>query len=284
MLPFFVMIRFLLFFFTCSSLTAGEYLVFVHPGGNRGFFNVMDILFGNIARYDPDKYDGACIDLKKKGYNYDPELGPNYWNYYFEPFSIGEEKEDSTVREVINLGCQYYYWYLEDKMDRNDVKCLIDQYLVVLPHILDKLKPYEDRFAETDHVLAVHYRGTDRMAQHKHKTSHKQMIDKVKSVLKQWKENTLIYVATDERNFLNEMIKEFPGKVVFQKGAQRSTNNKSFHQRPLSPYDSGEEALIDCILLSKADYLIRTESCLSRWSGYFNPDLPIYNMTKGRNE
>lgn len=138
-----------------SPVFAKEYLVFTHPGGDRGFFNVMDILFGNLAKYNPMYHDGARIDLEQRGYNYDPAYGDNYWTYYFEPLEIGEKKPNSKVRRVVNLGHKNDYWYLEKYLSRQDVHQLIQEHLVILPHILDQLQPYEDRFNEADFVIGA---------------------------------------------------------------------------------------------------------------------------------
>jgi hypothetical protein len=40
-------------------------------------------------------------------------------------------------------------------------------------------------------------------------------------------------------------------------------------------YRKGEEALINCLLLSRCCALIRTTSFLSAWASIFNPALPI---------
>jgi hypothetical protein len=42
-----------------------------------------------------------------------------------------------------------------------------------------------------------------------------------------------------------------------------------------SNYKKGEGALIDCLLLSRCNTLIRTTSFLSAWASIFNPKLPI---------
>ena len=41
-----------------------------------------------------------------------------------------------------------------------------------------------------------------------------------------------------------------------------------------------ENALIDCILLSKTDLLIRTSSNFSLASTFFNPKLPVIELSK----
>jgi hypothetical protein len=57
----------------------------------------------------------------------------------------------------------------------------------------------------------------------------------------------------------------------------RSTTIQNFYQQDLGEgnYRKGQEALINCLLLSRCSTLIRTTSFLSAWASIFNPGLPI---------
>jgi len=58
--------------------------------------------------------------------------------------------------------------------------------------------------------------------------------------------------------------------------APRSATNQVVHTGPnRNPYECGEASIIDCILLSQTNVLIRTASNLSECSRYFNPELPV---------
>ena len=85
-------------------------------------------------------------------------------------------------------------------------------------------------------------------------------------------------MATDEKRFLQEIQKEFKGRVIFS-DVERSSDGKAIHFARSHSYKTGEDAVVDCLLLSRTNYLLRTASNLSLCSGFFNPDLPIKLIT-----
>jgi len=77
------------------------------------------------------------------------------------------------------------------------------------------------------------------------------------------------------------MIATFGHLICYYQDAIRSVNGKALHVDPAhSPYRVGREALIDCVLLSRTDMLIRTSSNLSLCSTFFNSDLPVQELNR----
>ena len=92
-----------------------------------------------------------------------------------------------------------------------------------------------------------------------------------------------IYLATDEEPFLHYMQQTFDGKIISQDCLRSSDQNSPVHyfnSNNKSPYTTGKEALIDCILLSKCQHLIKTSSCLSLVSTFFNPELSYTQLNE----
>lgn len=90
-----------------------------------------------------------------------------------------------------------------------------------------------------------------------------------------------LFVATDEQLFLTYIENAFPNLVISH-NASRSADGTPLHlgRSDINPYQQGEDAIIDCLLLSKGDILIRTSSNLSAWSSYFNPYIPVIDLSK----
>jgi hypothetical protein len=65
-----------------------------------------------------------------------------------------------------------------------------------------------------------------------------------------------LFVATDEQAFLDAISTRYKGKVIYL-DAIRSTNGKAVHASRKNAYRKGEEALLDCVLLSKTNLLIQ---------------------------
>lgn len=72
---------------------------------------------------------------------------------------------------------------------------------------------------------------------------------------------------------MQAIIERFPGKVIAT-DAERTEGEEGVHFSSQRPFTCGEEALMDALLLSRCNVLIRTSSNLSLWSTYFNPRLP----------
>ena len=80
--------------------------------------------------------------------------------------------------------------------------------------------------------------------------------------------------------FLDYLIALFPDKVCFNTAAIRSESNRPLHASHPNPYQGGEDALLDCLLLSKSDILVRTSSNLSLISSFFSPEIPVINLSE----
>ena len=92
-------------------------------------------------------------------------------------------------------------------------------------------------------------------------------------------ENIKIFVATDEQPFLEYLNAANPGKIIFY-DALRSTDGQAIHySEKVQNYKKGEDAIIDCLLLSSCNLLVKTSSNLSLCSSYFNPDIPVLHLT-----
>jgi hypothetical protein len=85
-------------------------------------------------------------------------------------------------------------------------------------------------------------------------------------------------VSSDEESFVDFIEKEFRDRlaVVYHDDHERSTSQIAVHRsKSGDPFRKGEEAVVNCLLLSKCSALIKTASFLSGWSKLFNPDLPV---------
>ncbi len=67
---------------------------------------------------------------------------------------------------------------------------------------------------------------------------------------------------------------------VITYSTQRSDDQTALHLKFSNNYLHGEEAIIDCLLLSRGSVLIRTSSNLSLWSSYFNPSIPVIELSQ----
>jgi len=143
------------------------------------------------------------------------------------------------------------------------------------------------RFEPGAYVVGVHFRGTD--ATHKwagamthYRTTrvpYHTYAEEIRRVLAaSGYRASQVFVATDEIEFLEFMRAEFGARVVCLDDAPRvPAHGQAVHldsSLPVSNYQKGKSAIVDCLVLAATSYLVKGRSNLSDASLAFNPDLP----------
>lgn len=245
-----------------------------------GMFSIFNDVLRLVDMYDKGVYSGVAVKFDQAGFYYDIDKGDNWWNYYCEPIGLGHRFRRPIV-ETDGLGLPYAP-SREDlrNFNRDDAARLVAKYIHPKQPIWDKVKEFSKKNFQDKYVIGVHYRGTDKVLEAP-RVSYEEMAKKVKEIVMQKQTaDYVVFVATDEQPFLEYMLKEHPHNVAYW-DCVRSDTHKPVHKYPqVAPYRLGEDAIMDCLLLSKADKLVRTASNLSLWSGYFNPKMKVIEMSK----
>ena len=87
-----------------------------------------------------------------------------------------------------------------------------------------------------------------------------------------------IFLATDQRQYVDQVKERYP-QQLFSYDAIRSENKTNvFQVNDGRNYKKGEDALIDCLLLSRCRYLLKSTSHLSETAVYFNPSMEVKDL------
>ncbi len=244
---------------------------------SAGFFSTFQYILAVCKSYDKGLIRGFKVDFGTTGLYYSPNRGKNWWNYYFLPTQFGDIKPP-TIQAYFppNSSC----WEIELFTSSLECSHLIKKYITIRPKIIDFVNTFYKNNLLGYFVISVHYRGTDKITEAP-QVSYVDALKKIEEVIKSNNRSDFkLFVATDEAPFLEFLKAHFGEAVCFNETAKRSTNGKPLHLEAEDPYQSGLEALIDCLLLSKGDVLVRTSSNLSLASTYFNPYIPVINMNE----
>jgi hypothetical protein len=251
-----------------------------------GFFAYFKSIVFCLNFYEQEKksrnYAGAKVLLKKGSYLC-PEMGSNWWEYYFEPLAKPEVNcrlERQPFQDMILFSCRKNF-------SRKQAHRIIRKYIHIKPHIQNKVDSYVQENFKNQFMIGVHYRGTDKVIETP-RTPYERMYEAIREIVDQLNtQDYTIFVATDEQQFVDYMRTKFNNVICTD--SVRSTNNDPIHynktsNEPVVPglqsYELGEEALIDCLLLSKCNILIRTyHSHFSSTAGVFNPYMPIISLS-----
>jgi hypothetical protein len=276
----------------CSVLETQQelkpYAVISAQGNLVGFFAEFETILGALRLYERGKLAGVSLEYGTTGTYYDTAFGPNWWEYYFEPLHVGDPENGFLVPCHVTIFIDdvecVFAWEVELYTSRKDTYSLIDRYIKVKPHIEEKVNQIvEDSFGYST-IIGVHYRGTDKCgeaprAPYENVAAH---VDETIIELEEIGHSDIkIFVATDEQDFLDYMRERYPLKIICYEQSERSVDGVCVHLsgKGGTPYKKGEDALIDCLLLSKTDILLKTSSNLSQCASYFNPDIPVVHMT-----
>ena len=253
----------------CSSYTL------THPLYNPGFFSVFNTVLGALDHYDQNKdHVSLMVNFEDQGHYYDATKGENWWQYYFEPIKLGndqsyQDKFPTYQKIIFSLEAQF-------GMPRERGAELIEKYVRVKPHIREKLDTFVNEHFNNLPVIGIHYRGTDKKSEAP-TVPYLDVIEQIAGEINKCPES-MIFVATDDENFLSLIKEQFPHKIIAL-DAIRSRTEDPVHTSSLGDrYKKGEDAILDCLLLSKCSKLFKMASNLSDTSLKFNPALPFVRL------
>jgi hypothetical protein len=129
---------------------------------------------------------------------------------------------------------------------------------------------YTGRFGNRK-ILGIHYRGTDKKYDEANPVGYKEFIRVVEAEFT--KGYAGIFLASDELSFAKFLISSSLGKYVFFR-VYPHTDQPAFRDKT-NNFQKFQDGIVDWMLLSRCDLLIKTPSLLSAWCQVLNPSLPI---------
>jgi len=186
-------------------------------------------------------------------------------------YSAGGEKYDEVnlqdLRDdhVVTLGNDWDY-----------VNMIWNKYF----HLPERIISRADEFHGLNQALGLHYRGTDRnkLLSETNFVSPEDFLELVRDFVGGRPELDTILIATDE----NSMVE----RVQSQHRSLRVLNSGNvIHHKDAVPGNNigkGEHALLDCLLLSRCKYLLKSMSALSGFAKVLNPGIEAYRLSANK--
>jgi hypothetical protein len=238
----------------------------------RGFFSLfLQVLYG--IRFALRHQLPYYIDFGNGQYAYsDPENFDgdfNFWNYYFEQ---SLHKTDILKAKVAtaNLLYETYPLRIWHKSFIKELSHITHQH-IVLKNQIKTIIDHKLQVFKQQKILGVHIRGTDHPTEIEPVPLSKfiKVIDKKRSAFDK------IFLATDDENILNILVKKYGYDIIIYHQATRSSSKVAIHTAMSfqNPYQLGLEALIDCYCLAHCTEAILVHSNLSYAALVINPDL-----------
>jgi hypothetical protein len=137
-----------------------------------------------------------------------------------------------------------------------------------------------DELPALGRALGLHYRGTDKnksLVETNH-VSKEDFLELVRDFIATHPDIELIFIATDENDFVEKVRARHPNLRVVNSGAV--THHKDLGRE--DNFAKGEHALLDCLLLSRCRYVVKCQSALSAFAKVFNPRLEAYRISANK--
>jgi len=207
-------------------------------------------------------------------------------DYFGSLFSIRNSQESParfvTISSIIELDLRKNY---DAVLTVGFANYLINKYLVVREDVVSEVDEFcSQHFAER-RVVGVHYRGTDKVRESP-VVSYERVRRNIDRYLELHPTTDCVFVATDDANFLDHLQNAALGPtVVYRDDSFRSRDGSSIHESSSTDkYAINRDAIVNCLILSRCEALLKTASILSGWSKLFNPRLPVVMLNKPHDE
>ena len=160
---------------------------------------------------------------------------------------------------------------------------LVSKYITIQPRITKFVEWYIEEYMKTGKILGLHYRGTDKEGEAETIEYHK-VKENIFFYIEKYGKPDKLFVSTDSDEFLQYILNiQLPFSVIYRETDTRSRDRKAIHL-DMDSFEKvlkiNEEALIDCLLLSKCSFLLKSSSFLSDWSKLFNPTIEVTILNK----
>jgi hypothetical protein len=248
------------------------------PTYHPGFFSCFQSLIGFLDTCEQNSHIGYKVFFER-GLYFNAAVGPNWWEYYFEPIECGvPDKKIEHISDTLKSR-----WTIEaiSIISRERAAELTNRYIKLKPHMQNKIDQFIAKEFRDNYIIGIHYRGCDKSSEAP-RVPFSDVRDAVIKAIDN-RSKVGIFVATDEQGFLDYMVQQFGSKVIYIR-ATRSRNQEPIHhvfgQSMNNGSSLGEEAVLDCYLLSKTNIMIRTASNLSSSAANMNPSLPVIDLNK----
>jgi hypothetical protein len=259
-----------------------------------GLFSEFHSVLGALT-YATERH-AAGVRVAFDAPNYvQPGMSNNWWEYFFErsvmSFTSGQADEVHLTRALARYGRFFgfggivygptpFLYPMTFGVARSELAGLVSQHVAVRNDIRQRVDDYANlHFSATPFTLGIHYRGTDTSRHFPYyKIPYESFVIEAHRVLESVGPSDFrLFVACDEAPFLEFIDREFGGRVLCWDASPRvGPDDLPPHlaDKREENYAMGESAVIDCLLLSRADYLIKARSNLSDASLVFNAELP----------
>lgn len=245
---------------------------------------------------------------------YDESLGPNVWDYFYEPIGVSSDELPAlvesgsvyTLSSASELARLYRWepksWYMNPygyfrsvenmadgdypsdwwQQQREHARVFLGDTVQFNAPILDQVKTFvAENFSED--TLGLQLRGSDKFdfgtgPNLARKVLPEEYFSWIDRYLAEHPKCTHIFVATDQRQWLQELEEAYPGKILsFSEWSLSDSDENNFHLAQQKAA-RGVEVLVDVLLLSNCTYILKCHAAVGEMALVLNPGLSFLDL------
>lgn len=244
-----------------------------HPAGKNHFHE---------AAHGENMFD-YFFSLKRKNctlhhlFSKRVEKPSGFWRYIHSNLGIqcyphGRHKD---LRRYYDRPCavEVGEWY---RHNRTLAHSIIDQHIAVNPEVLNRVEERWLRLFQPEaFVVGIHARGTDKakgvggrkILPVEYFPYMDRLIDR---------KDAVFFLATDDDDYLHVFRERYRDRIFFNSVLRHERN--VFKVMKYSSYQKGLEVLVDCLMLSRCQFLLKCSSAVSEFAVYFGSRLREYSL------
>ena len=201
------------------------------------------------------------------------------FDYFKDLFDVKINNKKATneikfthIRDVGELKLKENY---NELLTINLANTLFNKHLQIKKNIINETENFYNINFKNSRILGFHYRGTDKTGEAP-KVDLSTVYNLIQNKIESDKYDKL-FISTDEESCIEYFTtKNLPIEILWRNDIYRSKDGNQFHRNQSNDMSViNQEALINCLLLSRCDLLIKTASILSDCSKIFNPNLEM---------
>ena len=220
------------------------------------------------------------MDLAKKATGFhkkeDIYYEENVWNRWFVQPELKSNElwwAEDTIESGVVMGM--------NSPIENIILChdILKKYLIFQPSIVSKVEDFVNNNFKGK-VLGVHLRGSDCYIDNLRPKIPLAYFRDI--ILEHLPYYDTIFVASDTLEYRDYFINHFPDKVVFYDSKSIVSFNSDYNFFSIHEVSNsgtnGDDVLIESLLLSKTDFLLRNRSNVAHFAQMMNPDLECHQL------
>ncbi len=250
----------------CLTESSQKYVIGTWPAGGMGVCMIsalQHLAYCEQEKKVPVVYWGPdSLYYHPNGFN--GEMN-NAWEYYFEPVSSLKYSNNDEIHHCCgssNSCGKFHSQNLDQQELRDQAHNLWQKYIKPKTNIQTKTEQFYRSQMQNKHIIGIHLRGTDITPYLKH-LNLKAIAD---TALKHATKDSQFFIMSDDLKLFDKLCALLKDHKIISYSCYRSEDGKPLHyknkKRP-SFAQTGEDVIVEMLLLAQCDYLVLMESNIS---------------------